>query len=61
MRDVIYLLVLVGFFVVAAGVVRLCESVIGPDDAVSSSSATDADTSSTTDAEPGELVGNRVA
>ena len=32
MRDVIYLLVIVGFFAMAAGVVRLCERVIGHDD-----------------------------
>lgn len=32
MRDLIYLLVLFGFFAVAVGVLRLCEAIIGPDE-----------------------------
>ena len=34
MRDVIFLLVFVGFFTAVVGVLRLCERIIGPDEAV---------------------------
>ena len=45
MSDVIYLLVLVGFFFAAAGLVNLCQRVIGDDETVSTTAtpATDAD------------------
>ena len=47
MSDVIYLLVLIGFFALAAGVVRLCESVIGPDDPSPDGTTTAANTAET--------------
>jgi hypothetical protein len=44
MSDLIYLLVIVGFFALAAGLVRACEHIIGPD-AVPASSSTTSSTS----------------
>lgn len=40
MSDVIYLLVLVAFFAAAAGLVNLCQRVIGDDDAVTTAPTT---------------------
>ena len=47
MSDLIYLLVIVGFFALAAGLVRACEHIIGPDPVPATTSTT-----SSTSAEP---------
>ena len=50
MRDVIYLLVMIGFFAVAAGLVGLCERVIGHDEPTTT-------TPSVTVGAPGDAAG----
>jgi hypothetical protein len=40
MRDLIFLLVFAAFFAIAVGVLRLCERIIGPDDAATDGSET---------------------
>ena len=32
MRDLVFIALTVGFFTIAAGVVRLCDRIVGPDD-----------------------------
>lgn len=56
MSDLIYLGAIVGFFVVAFGLLRACERIIGPDTPVATTTGAPAVVDRATDREPAAVT-----